>query len=103
MNDGARLNALVLQSLTKGAKLDEFSLVEAAAGFVYVLFAIVEDALLPATWVHKHLSPSIHDESLFAHAVALLPQGQHRLLVAVSACLCAWLPAAVHGHWPCSR
>ncbi len=103
MNDGARLNALVLQSLTKGAKLDEFSLVEAAAGFVYVLFAIVEDVLLPAAWVHKHFSPSMHDESLFADAVALLPQGQHRLLVAVSACLCAWLPAAVHGHWPCSR
>jgi hypothetical protein len=79
------LNSLVLQSLTKGAKLDEFTLAEAAAGFVYVLFAIVEDALLPAAWVHKHLSSTVHDDSLVAQAVALLPQGQHRLLVAVSA------------------
>jgi hypothetical protein len=77
------LNALVLQSLTKGAKLDEFTLVEAAAGFVYVLVAIVEDALLPAAWVRKHLSGSVHDDALFAQALTLLPQGQQRLLVAV--------------------
>jgi hypothetical protein len=80
-----RLNALVLQSLTKGAKLEEFTLVEAAAGFVYVIVAIVEDALLPAAWVRKHLSRSVHDDALFAQALALLPPGQHRLLVAVSA------------------
>lgn len=85
MNDSTRLNALVLQSLTKGAKLDEFTMGEAAAGLVYVLVAIIEDALLPATWVHKHLSRSMHDDSLFVQAVALLPQGQHRLLIAVGA------------------
>lgn len=78
------MNALVLQSLTKGAKLDEFTLVEAAAGFVYVLVAIVEDALLPAVWVRQRLSLSVHDDALVAEAVASLPQSQHRLLVAVS-------------------
>jgi hypothetical protein len=79
------LNALVLQSLTKGARLDEFSLTEAAAGFVYVLIAIVEDALLPAAWVREHLSHSVRDDAALAQVLALLPQGQHRLLVAVSA------------------
>jgi hypothetical protein len=81
------LNALVLQSLTKGAKLDEFTLTEAAAGFVYVLVAIVEEALLPAGWVLEHLPRTLHDDTLFGQAVALLPQSQHRLLVAVNALL----------------
>lgn len=75
----------MLQSLTKGARLDEFTLVEAAAGLVYILVSIVDEALLPAAWVHAHLSHSALDDSLVAPAVALLPQGQQKLLVAVSA------------------
>jgi hypothetical protein len=95
LRDSTRLNALVLQSLTKGAKLDEFTLVEAAAGFAYVLVAVVEDALLPAAWVHGHLSRATHDDAAFAQAVALLPQGQHRLLVAVSAAVSPYEPCVV--------
>jgi hypothetical protein len=83
----------VLQSLTKGARLDEFTLVEAAAGLVYILVSIVDEALLPAALVHAHLSHSALDDSLFAPAVALLPQGQQKLLVAVSAAHARSTPA----------
>jgi hypothetical protein len=74
----------VLQSLTKGARLDEFTPVEAAAGLAYVLVAVVQDAVLPVAWALKHLPSSMHDDSHFTQAVALLPQAQQRLLVAVS-------------------